>query len=103
MAAWLYQDQVQAGGLERSLSLRSQRQIIELMDLIVTSAAESPIVMQDILGVSQKILTCFYKVVERSESTQLRGKYVDCISKMFRVKPNIFNIGIYAEMLSINF
>lgn len=26
---------------------------------------------------------------------------MDCISKMFRIKPNIFNINIYAEMLSV--
>jgi hypothetical protein len=31
----------------------------------------------------------------------LRGSYLDCISKIFRIKPDIFNITIYAEMLSI--
>lgn len=101
LANWLYQDEIAAGGLEKALSPRSQQQMIELIDIIITFAAESPELMQEVLLISQNILTCFYKVVERSEDPLLRGRYLDCISKIFRVKPDVFNIAIYAEMLSI--
>jgi hypothetical protein len=66
VASWLYQDEVEASGLEKALSPRSQRQMIELIDIIVSSAVDSPEFMEEVLLISQKILTCFYKIVERS-------------------------------------
>jgi hypothetical protein len=66
LAAWLYRDEITANDLSAAFTPRSQLQMIELMDIIISSAAESPELMSNILLVSQKILTCFYKVVERS-------------------------------------
>lgn len=70
------------------------------MDILISSAEDVPQHADQIFLTSQEILTHFYEVVERSERVELRGRYLDCISKMFRMNPDIFNINIYAEMLS---
>jgi hypothetical protein len=100
VARWLQQDEVVAGALERGLSVRSQQQMVELIDVIVSTAAESAEEMQGVLLVSQQILTCLFRIVERTENAQLRSTYLDCISKIFRVRPDVFNFAIYAEMLA---
>lgn len=79
---------------------RSHQQLVELIHIIITAAADYPHITGNILLISQKILKCFYNIVESSDDPLLRGAYLDCISKIFRVRPDVFNIGIYAEMLS---
>lgn len=101
VSQWIISERTLANGLEKALTPRSQLQIIELMDILITSSLDDPNDAEQILATSQEILTYFYEVVERSEKLELRGRYLDCISKMFRIKPNIFNINIYAEMLSV--
>lgn len=98
---WLHSDSVMRIGLERAISPRSLYQLVDLMGVMVGDAGGFPDdMMQQILEGWQKILSAFYGAVERSEDTTLRGLYLDCLSKIFKVKPDAFNINIYAEMLS---
>ena len=84
-------------GLERAISPRSLYQLVDLMGVMVGDAGGFPDdMMQQILEGWQKILAAFYGAVERSEDTILRGLYLDCLSKIFKVRPDAFNINIYA-------
>ena len=101
LAQWIINDHTHARGIDKTISPRSQIQIIELMHTLISQTEDDQYHSAQIYATSQEILTHFYVVVDRSERLELRGKYLDCISKMFRMNPNIFNINIYAEMLSV--
>lgn len=63
VSQWIISERTLANGLEKALSPRSQLQIIELMDILITLALDFPNNEEHILSTSQEILTYFYEVV----------------------------------------
>lgn len=66
LKAWLHTQYVRENGVEQLLSVRSQMQVVELIEVIVSSAAQYPENLRDALLTSQDILTYIYQMVDRS-------------------------------------
>lgn len=60
VSQWIISERTVANGLEKALSPRSQLQIIELMDILITSAEDVPQHSDQIFSTCQEILTYFY-------------------------------------------
>lgn len=66
LKAWLNTQEVRECGVEQLLAVRSQQQVVELIEVIVSQAAHHPESLRDALLTSQGILTYIYQMVDRS-------------------------------------
>jgi len=47
----------------------------------------------------KEMLTWIFNLIDKSHSFALRSQFLNCISKIYQVRPDLINIDIYAELL----